>query len=109
MCRPHHAPCPWLAETRPATQDLMGALQVGPACGCAGGRLQLPYVDSQQGRPKPCTTILPSPALQGVANAAVEDLERPDLQFRLSPHALHALGLILEEAALEELGSRLRI
>ncbi|KFM24609.1 hypothetical protein F751_2327 [Auxenochlorella protothecoides] len=72
VCRPHHAPCPWLAETRPATQDLMGALQ-------------------------------------GVANAAVEDLERPDLQFRLSPHALHALGLILEEAALEELGSRLRI
>ncbi|KAL6779696.1 hypothetical protein ACKKBG_A13360 [Auxenochlorella protothecoides x Auxenochlorella symbiontica] len=71
VCRPHHAPCPWLAETRPATQDLMGALQ-------------------------------------GVANAAVEDLERPDLQFRLSPHALHALGLILEEAALEELGSRLR-
>lgn len=41
--------------------------------------------------------------VQKVANAAVVDLNRPELDGRLTPKALLALGLIAEEAAAAKL------
>lgn len=64
-------------------------------------RVRTPWIESV----RPATLSLMH-SVQSVANAAVVDLDRPDLAAKLSPQALLALGVLAEEVAAGEVRSR---